>query len=360
MDRIMAAASLEPVDRTPIVPSANAVNAAVTGLPLATYCQDMEANCTANIEAFHLMGETLDAFQFNLFQPDALPTCWLSETRVPGRELPENELWQVHEAEVVKPEDYDEILEIGFGPWYQKFLVERLGDPMTKCQSYFEYLPIAAQRFVQAEIPFIVGGSFYTPFEMFCGGRSMMEFFTNDLYFLKDKVDAVFHKVQEFNMAMFEQQLNNPAGKPFSVWIGGWRGTPGMVSKEIFERYSWQYMKEIADLVISHGVVPVFHLDSDWGQGLHYFNELEPKKAIMALDGKTDIRRAKEVVGDRMCIMGDVHAEMFSFGKPEDVTAYCKSLIKDIGPKGFILSSGCDVPFNAKLENIQAMAKSVL
>ena len=30
-------------------------------------------------------------------------------------------------------------------------------------------------------------------------------------------------------------------------------------------------------------------------------------------------------------------------------------LINEIGPSGFILSSGCDIPFNAKPENVKAM-----
>lgn len=78
----------------------------------------------------------------------------------------------------------------------------------------------------------------------------------------------------------------------------------------------------------------------------------------MSLDGKTDIRKAKEVVGDRICIMGDVPAEMLAFGKPEDVYDYVSALIRDIGPGGYMICSGCDIPFNGKLENIQMMAKA--
>jgi uroporphyrinogen-III decarboxylase len=34
-------------------------------------------------------------------------------------------------------------------------------------------------------------------------------------------------------------------------------------------------------------------------------------------------------------------------------------LINEIGPAGFILSSGCDIPPNAKPENVKAMIDSV-
>ena len=56
-----------------------------------------------------------------------------------------------------------------------------------------------------------------------------------------------------------------------------------------------------------------------------------------------------------MAIMGDVPAAMFALGSPEEVYDYSMNLINKIGPSGFILSSGCDVPYNAKPENVKAM-----
>ncbi len=40
-----------------------------------------------------------------------------------------------------------------------------------------------------------------------------------------------------------------------------------MLSKEMFERFRWKYMKEIAMLCIEYGVIPIYHLDSDWTRG---------------------------------------------------------------------------------------------
>jgi uroporphyrinogen-III decarboxylase len=80
----------------------------------------------------------------------------------------------------------------------------------------------------------------------------------------------------------------------------------------------------------------------------------------MALDGTTDIEHAKRTVGDRMCIMGDVPASMLYLQSPAEVRAYCRRLIQNIGPAGFILQSGCDIPANARLENVQAMVAAAL
>jgi len=80
----------------------------------------------------------------------------------------------------------------------------------------------------------------------------------------------------------------------------------------------------------------------------------------MSLDGETDIFKAKEILGDHMCLMGDVPAAMMAMDDADTVHRYCCRLIQELGPKGFILHSGCDIPDNAKLENVQAMVASVM
>ena len=60
-----------------------------------------------------------------------------------------------------------------------------------------------------------------------------------------------------------------------------------------------------------------------------------------------------------MAILGDVPAPLLSLGKPEEVTAYCQKLIDVVGEGGgFILGSGCGVPYDAKIENVRAMVKA--
>jgi uroporphyrinogen-III decarboxylase len=46
---------------------------------------------------------------------------------------------------------------------------------------------------------------------------------------------------------------------------------------------------------------------------------------------------------------------MLYLEEPEDVYDYSAKLIRELGPEGFILHSGCDIPANAKLENVRAM-----
>ena len=54
--------------------------------------------------------------------------------------------------------------------------------------------------------------------------------------------------------------------------------------------------------------------------------------------------------------MGDVPPALLSSGTPEQVYEHCTKLVEDIGPTGYILQSGCDIPVDAPLANVKAMS----
>lgn len=357
LNRVKAAIALEPVDKIPMLSSGPAAYAAFAGVPLGDYVADMKLNCDVNLKMCQEFN--VDGTQAPIFSPQLLSMLWFSQVKIPGVDLDSNELWQVHEKELMKHSDYDYIIEHGYEAWQGEFLNRVFDHPMEKAMPYFAYMPEALRRYAEAGVPCLVGDILESPFEVICGGRSLGCFLADDLMEIPEKVEEVFKIVHEYNMKQYRGRMENPQTRPLGVWIGGWRGTPSMLSAPMFEKYSWNYMKELVELCLEFDVIPILHLDSDWTLGLEYFKEIPPKKAIMALDGKTDIFKAKEIVGDTMCIMGDVPAEMLAFGTPEKVYDYCTKLIHEIGPTGFILCSGCDIPFNAKMENVKMMQKAV-
>ena len=61
----------------------------------------------------------------------------------------------------------------------------------------------------------------------------------------------------------------------------------------------------------------------------------------------------------RQSIRGDVPATMLAYGTADEVSNYCEKLI-NMGMKGgFMLGSGCEIPLNAKVENVKAMMDSL-
>jgi uroporphyrinogen-III decarboxylase len=89
---------------------------------------------------------------------------------------------------------------------------------------------------------------------------------------------------------------------------------------------------------------------------LGYFREMPRGTCILELDQDTDIFKAKEILGDWMCIRGNLSPTLLAFGEVGEVEAECERLIREVGHEGgFILGSGCEVPLNATIENVEAM-----
>jgi uroporphyrinogen-III decarboxylase len=104
------------------------------------------------------------------------------------------------------------------------------------------------------------------------------------------------------------------------------------------------------------GLIPIPHSDSDWMRELPRQRELPANTCVLSLDNMTDIRKAEEILGDHMCNMGDVPPALLRSGTPEQKFEHCTRLIEDLGPTGYILQSGSDIPVDAPLANVKAMA----
>jgi uroporphyrinogen decarboxylase len=61
----------------------------------------------------------------------------------------------------------------------------------------------------------------------------------------------------------------------------------------------------------------------------------------------------------RLCLAGNIRPLAFVDSEPEVITQACARLLETAGTSGFILSSGCEIPLEARPENVRALAGSV-
>jgi hypothetical protein len=346
---IKASVALEKTDRVPVVILNDMMASKHTGIKMSEFVADAKVASKAMIDSALDLG--VDALQFPYFDPRLLSLVWLSKVRLPGVELTDNELWQIHEEELMKVEDYDVIIDKGWNYFYTDYMKNRLDDLLTRMGPTFAFIPQAYQNCAEAGIVPVSGGFIMTPFEMICGGRSMPKFI-RDLYKMPDKVQAAFDAAMVDIIAGAKQLL---ASKPLGVWTGGWRAASEFLSPKLWERFEWPYLKKLAEVALEEDVIPIFHMDSNWERDLPYFREMPKGKCIFFPDTATNIYKIKEVLGDHMCINGDVPPALLALGTEEEVYKYCVKLINEIGPTGFMLGQGCDIPPNAKVENVKAM-----
>ena len=142
------------------------------------------------------------------------------------------------------------------------------------------------------------------------------------------------------------------------TWLGGWRAASAMVAPKLWDRFAWPYYVKIAEALIAKGITPVLHWDQDWTRDLVRLQELPAKKCILNPDGMTDLKKFKELVGDRMAMMGDIPASLLAAGTPDDVHKYVRELVELFEGTGLLLCPGCDAPINAKPENMEAIVEA--
>lgn len=340
----------EKTDRIPVVPCGNAYYARQEHIVMKDYISDFDRACDANIHQHQIM--EADATQNVIFSPYLLDTQWLSKTAIPGVDLDDDAMWQVEEFENMKADEYEDIKKMGWPDWQAKFIHERCNDNWNMLQPFFEANPRCYKKFYDAGLPNTCDFLMITPFEYFCGGRSLQTFFIEDLMERPELMHEIFDIVLESNLKTYKQQIIDTHA--LGVWIGGWRSA--LVGPDQFGEFVWPAFKAYYDLCIEMGVIPMFHLDANWDALLDFFKPLEPKTYIMALDSKTNIRKCRELLGPDVCILGDVPPEMTAFGTPEQVFDYVTKLLEDIGPWGVMVATGCDIPSNAKAENVKAMS----
>lgn len=293
-----------------------------------------------------------------------LGAAHLAKTYLPGKELPENEMWQLVFEHVVKEEDYDYILKYGWKKFHDICLFDRLGYDGEEMQKDFEAGMRNKKLYHDAGLPFMTGDMLPAPFDMLAFGRGLMEFFV-DLFERPEKIleimDQIMDEYEAENGARIEQTVQEAqaVGEKVMYTVAPCvQANCGLLGREMFEKFGWPLIKRQADFVLKCGGYVFFHMDANWTDFLDFFRDFPAGRCLFDSDGFTDLYRIKEILGDRMAFTGSIAPATLSFGKPEEIYQECRKQIAELGDS-FILAPSCTLPANMPKENIDAMYSAI-
>jgi uroporphyrinogen-III decarboxylase len=131
-------------------------------------------------------------------------------------------------------------------------------------------------------------------------------------------------------------------------------GADGWMSQKQFDTFYWPSLRKVINALIDEGLVVSLFAEGSYNSRLDSVNEF-PKGAVTWMFDQTDMKRAKEMLGNNCGIIGNIPSSLFVTGTPREVKEYSRKLIEICAPGGgYKLGPGAAAN-EAKLENIQAM-----
>lgn len=195
------------------------------------------------------------------------------------------------------------------------------------------------------------GGISKAPFDLLAdtlrGTRAMM----TDMY---RRPETVLRAIERMTPLAIKQGVSGASafGNPV-VFMPLHKGADGFMSDEQFRTFYWPSLKKVIVALIDEGCVPLLFCEGSYNTRLEYLQEL-PKGSFWIFD-RTDLFRVKELLGETICIGGNVPSGMILTGTAEQVRAYCKELIDVVGKGGgYVMAWGTGMD-QGKADTVHAM-----
>src|SRR5690606_27185394 len=94
-------------------------------------------------------------------------------------------------------------------------------------------------------------------------------------------------------------------GNIFMVSYPLHKGADGWMSPKQFETFYWPSLKKVMDAFIGEGLLQHMFAEGGYNSRLESINEF-PKGSVCWFFDKTDMVRAKRVLGNRCCLQGNL------------------------------------------------------
>jgi len=126
-----------------------------------------------------------------------------------------------------------------------------------------------------------------------------------------------------------------------------------LISPEMYDEFAFPYERRVIDAVHRRGVPVKLHMCGNATAKLPRI--VTTGIDILNVDQMTDIHLARQLA-PYLCLKGNLDPVGTIYrASPEDVYAAGQQLIRDVGPRRYILSAGCEVPPDIAPENLKAL-----
>jgi uroporphyrinogen decarboxylase len=135
--------------------------------------------------------------------------------------------------------------------------------------------------------------------------------------------------------------------------------TSELISPKTYKQFPWPLEREMGRALKDMGCHYQLHI---CGNCVPILKDIaETQCDMFSFDQKTDMAIAKETIGNRVTLCGNVDPARMFLGKPDELVELSKECIRIAGPGGgFILMPGCDTAMMTPRENYSAMCEAAV
>jgi uroporphyrinogen-III decarboxylase len=389
--RIIDAIELKEPDRVPCLLPAGQFPAYYAGTNLRTVMYDYQEMKRAWLKFLY-------EFEGDTFSGPGAGSGWMNEIlknksmKWPGHGLPDGATMnQFVEGEYMKADEYDLLLKDpsdyclryylprttgAFEPFQQlmpfknimgmptSFLGSCLApemqaafqaiiDSARELAKYHEAVMEVVQEAHSLGFPSLMGGAqAHAPFDIFADTMRGTQGITMDMYRQPEKLLEAMEIISSW---IVDGALASAAKSPSPIiFFALHKGDDSFMSDRQFEKFYWPYLKNVILRFVNEGFVPLLFAEGSYNRRLEMVSEL-PAASVLWWFDRTDMARAKKILGKTACISGNVPASLMCTGTPSAVKEYCRGLIEVCGQGGgFILAGGASID-KGDPDNFRAM-----
>ena len=395
VSRFISAIRLEASDRVPVILPVGNFPLHYAGITLKTAMEDNVKLC--------------DAFRrfFNDFEFDSLPAPMIgcaraSEiidskiTKWPGHGLPDTaSMSQFVEGEYMQADEYDHLINDAGDFCFRRYLPRTIGalapfadfeplafmlglphkflipttNPKVRAalramadygevmEKWQHPMMLYAKEGLAAGYPQFFGGHAHAPYDILADTLRGTRGIVRDMFRQPEKMIEAMESLVAMNINCAVQGADF-SGRPV-VFFPLHKGDDTFMSTVQYEKFYWPTFRKVIMGVIEAGCVPLLFAEGQYHDRLDIIKDLPAGKVIWHFD-RTPIVRAKSILGDTACIMGNVPASLLITGTPEAVKEHCLRLIDACGRNGgFILSGGASID-QGNPDNLHAMMAAAM
>ncbi|MEN6325417.1 MAG: uroporphyrinogen decarboxylase family protein [Syntrophomonas sp.] len=327
-ERMAAFATGQPIDRIPCMPLVNEHACRLIGANVSSYSHSTRLMAEAQIKAFRIYRADSAGIGPGLFG--------IAEAMGTKLTFPQDGMPYVSEPILTDWNDFERLAPV---------------DPHKdgRLPLYLEALQIINDA-IGDEVG--VGSSVGGPFTAAASIRGTERF-------LKDlrKNTEMAHRLLELVTESALRYIDAVCDLGFKPGIAEPTASGTLISTKQFREFAQPYLKIYADRIKERcGSGPMLHI---CGNSSRIWPEMvELGATILSLDNVIDLEEAKNLVGDKACLAGNVKPiDTLMKGNREQVYAESKECLRKTydSPKGYILSSGCGIALDTPPENIIAL-----